>query len=843
MRHSYQNQLLWGLQRYRVILFILIISTLFLQNTLANDYAKWNLPEGARLRLGKGRVWKINFFQDSNRLSVLSSIGIWIYDTRTGEELSFIPEHASNIVAVCPQNRVYISIEPDNSVQIHDLNDVTVKVTIDTDTDDIRNLTICQEGRFLAGSIGNDIHIWDLDTGELNATLVGHTNSIMSINFSPNGTMLASGSWDETVRIWDIAIGEHIKTLTPPQNKTDLNLLGVDNVLFSPDGKTFVSTSSNERMMHFWDTTTWQRLSSTVTIAVEDIAFSPDSNTLAICSSGGGLHLYDVATAERKAELTRHISWITSIAFSPDGTTLASGGLSELHLWDVTTGAQKLSINGHSSSVHGLALAPDSQTIAAGNRYEVRLWDTINGTLQTVLYENETLEGDGRLAFSPDGKTLACEHGRSIRLWNVADGTHQGKLKGYLGKYGYGIASIAYSPNGAYLACVNDNSTVMLWHKGRAFIGRLSGHKGLIWSIAFSRDSQSIATGGYDNTIRLWDIESGNHLATYEGHTEAVRCIAISPDDRILASGSEDNSVILWDIFSAEPIAHLLGHPSWVTSVAFSPDGKTLVSASMHDSVIRLWNIPSGLPTKILDGHSYGINSLAFSSDGYTLASASSDGTILLWNMETETPFPKEDVNRDGIVDITDLIMVATQFGKPDAERKADINGDGVVDIADILLVAGALANANAAPSLLPISIDSFDATSVQEWLTQAQKVKMKTSDIQRGITVLEHLLSMLIPKESVLLHNYPNPFNPETWIPYQLAEPIDVTIRIYSSDGQLVRTLDIGHQSAGIYHNPSQAAHWDGKNQFGEPAASGIYFYSLTAGQFTATRQMVIRK
>ena len=195
------------------------------------------------------------------------------------------------------------------------------------------------------------------------------------------------------------------------------------------------------------------------------------------------------------------------------------------------------------------------------------------------------------------------------------------------------------------------------------------------------------------------------------------------------------------------------------------------------------------------------------------------------------------------MVDLQDLVFVASQFGQSGVENAADINGDGVVDIADILLVAGTLAVDNGAPSVYSRSIELLTATEVEQWLRQAQHVNDKAPVFQRGIVVLQSLLAVLTPKETVLLPNYPNPFNPETWIPYQLAAATDVTVRVYAASGGLVRTLALGYQSAGTYQSRSQAAYWDGKNELGEPVASGIYFYTLSAGKFTATRRMVIRK
>ena len=202
----------------------------------------------------------------------------------------------------------------------------------------------------------------------------------------------------------------------------------------------------------------------------------------------------------------------------------------------------------------------------------------------------------------------------------------------------------------------------------------------------------------------------------------------------------------------------------------------------------------------------------------------------------------KEDVNSDGIVNIQDLVLVASNLGKA-GQNAADVNGDGVVNIQDLVLVAGALGNSAAAPSIHPQSLEMLTAADVKSWLSQAQHFNLTDAMAQKGILFLEQLLAVLTPKETVLLANFPNPFNPETWIPYQLAKDAEITVTIYASNGQVVRRLALGHQVAGIYQNRSRAVYWDGRNEFGEPVASGVYFYTLIAGDFTATRKMLIRK
>ena len=261
---------------------------------------------------------------------------------------------------------------------------------------------------------------------------------------------------------------------------------------------------------------------------------------------------------------------------------------------------------------------------------------------------------------------------------------------------------------------------------------------------------------------------------------------------------------------------------------------------------------------------------------------ASSEG-IQSWVLFTavateEVPQLVSDVNGDGIVNIQDLVLVSGQFGET-GKNSADVNGDGVVNIQDLVLVAGAFGEGAAAPSARAVSLSRLTASDVEGWLIEARAVSSVSQDrpiltsfspqthllsdsgsgdpelqsgsasrlgglsYLRGIAVLEQLLASLMPQETALLANYPNPFNPETWIPYQLANPAEVTVTIYAANGAVVRTLDLGHQRPGSYASRSRAAYWDGRNAHGEPVASGVYFYTLQAGDFSATRKMVIRK
>ena len=244
---------------------------------------------------------------------------------------------------------------------------------------------------------------------------------------------------------------------------------------------------------------------------------------------------------------------------------------------------------------------------------------------------------------------------------------------------------------------------------------------------------------------------------------------------------------------------------------------------------------------------------------GYTFEYDAVAGVWDLYDDDTELP---EDINGDGVVNMQDLTFLWRAL-----LNMADVNGDGFVTNADTLLVQAADANDDgkvdiddllqvaswlgakelSAPSHSQEAL-AFTAADVQQWILQAKQFGTREPVYEKGIRALEQLLATLQqveakPKETALLRNYPNPFNPETWVPYQLAAAANVTLTIYAVDGMLVRTLALGHRPAGLYQSKSRAAYWDGRNALGEPVASGIYFYTLTAGDFSATGKMLVRK
>ncbi|KST65209.1 hypothetical protein BC008_20510 [Mastigocoleus testarum BC008] len=477
---------------------------------------------------------------------------------------------------------------------------------------------------FATGDSDCVVNLWETASGKEILTCKGHTNCVDSVAFSPNGTILASGSSDQTVRLWDISSGKCLYTL---QGHTGW----VRSVAFSPDGMTLVSSSSDQTV-RLWDISSSQCLQifSGHTGWVRSVAFSPDGMTLASGSSDQTVRLWDISSGKCLYTLQGHTGWVRSVAFSPDGTILVSAsGDKTLRLWDISSGECIHILQGHTNLVRSVAFSPDGMTLTSGSSDQtVRLWDISTGK---CLYTLQGHTGWVRsVAFSPDGTTLVSASGdKTLRLWDISSGECLYTLRGQNNL----LRSVAFSPNGMTLASGSSDQTVRLWDlKSGEYLKNLQGHTGWVRSVAFSPDGMTLASGSSDQTVRLWDINSDECLYTFEGHTGWLRSVTFSPDGMILASGSEDRTVRLWNTSTGEFIHNFEGHTGWVRSVAFSPDGMTLASGS-GDKTVRLWDISSGKCLYTLQGHTDFVNSVTFSPDKMTLASASADQTVRLWNI------------------------------------------------------------------------------------------------------------------------------------------------------------------------------------------------------------------
>ena len=497
-------------------------------------------------------------------------------------------------------------------------------------------------------------------------------------------------------------------------------------------------------------------------------------------------------------------------------------------------------LTGHTSSVTGIAFKGNGTLISGSIDNTLRAWDVTTGRQRWSKDVGDNVFAVALPSHDPHFIAYGGPGNTDIRMRYSEDGDWRGKVEGHTESVG----SLAFKPNSYLLASASLDKTIRIWDVGDRnnlrHVRTLRGHTSWVSSVAWSPDGRTLASGSHDGTVRLWNPNNGINFAVLRGHTEAAASVAWSPDGRILVSGSYDDTVRLWDPDTHVTLHVLRGHTGNVVSLAFHPNGQTLATYGGGGST-RLWDPNTGAHKATFRG----FRSRAFSPNGQILAGKVGSGphqeVIHLYRLLTV------DVTGNGKVNVNDLVEVARNYGKTvgaGANRKADVNNDGKVDVDDILAVIKAV-DAAAAPSLAQEGPNlTVTATAVRQWLRDAKEANADPA----GIAALERLLAALTrvetpPRETVLLANYPNPFNPETWIPYQLSEAAAVTVTIHASNGKLVRALELGQVAAGVYSDKDRAAYWDGRNAAGESVASGVYFYTLTAGDFKATRKMVIRK
>ena len=479
----------------------------------------------------------------------------------------------------------------------------------------VRSVAFSPDGKTIAsGSDDNSIKLWNLEGKEL-CTFTGHSNGVLSVAFSPDGKTIASGSGDSIIKLWNLE-GKELCTLTGHSGV-------VISIAFSPDGKT-IASGSDDYTIKLWNLEGKELLTLTGhSNWVNSIAFSPDGKTIASSSDDHTIKLWNLE-GEELLTLTGHSYGVLSVAFSPDGKTITSGSYDKtIKLWNLE-GEELRTLTGHSYGVLSVAFSPDGKTIASGGYDKtIKLWNLEGKELLTLMGHNNLVMS---VAFSPDGKTIASgSFDKTIKLWNL-EGK---KLRTFIG-HSNEVMSVAFSPDGKTIASGSFDKTIKLWNLEGKKLRTFIGHSNEVMSVAFSPDGKTIASGSFDKTIKLWNLE-GKELYVLTGHIYEVMSVAFSSEGKTIASASSDKTIKLWNLEGKE-LRTLTGHSNRVLSVAFSPDGKTIASGS-DDNSIKLWNL-EGKELRTLIGHRDGVNSIAFSPDGKTIASGSFDNSIKLWNLE-----------------------------------------------------------------------------------------------------------------------------------------------------------------------------------------------------------------
>ena len=614
---------------------------LLVAGTSAGEVWLWRVADRAALLALQGHtgtVWGVALSADGRLLASAGMDGVLrLWELPRGELLAAVQVHNGPLyaVALSADGRLVATGSWDGTVRLFEAPGGQLLATLQGHTGVIWGVALSADGHLLAsGSFDGTISVWEAPfsdgdalerwarrspAGEQSAhattadvqplmALNGHAGGVRCIALTSEGRLLASGGYDETVRVWDVP---RAQLLTAFPGHTG----GVRGVALSAHGEV-VASGSFDGTIRVWDAPVAERDAADWSMG----RASASGRHLAVPSHPGRL----------TATLQGHAGVIWGLALNAEGHLLASGGYDgNIRLWEAPSGQQLATLQGHTSGIWSVALSADGRLLASGGfDGAVRLWDSTSGQQLGIVHGHTG--GVRGVALSGDGRLLASGgYDGAVRLWQSTTSRLLATLQGHTG----GVRGIALSCDGNVLASGGEDGIVRVWEAPNGQpLATLHGHTGEVRGVALSGDGRLLASASFDASVRLWRVPSGESLATLGGHNSGVWGVALSTDGHVMASGGFDGTVRVWDVASTQLRGTLQGHTGAVWGVALSADGRVLGSAGF-DGTVRLWDVSSGQLLATFEGHRSPVWGVALSSGGDVAASAGYDGTVRLWDV------------------------------------------------------------------------------------------------------------------------------------------------------------------------------------------------------------------